>query len=325
MDTPFTLPDLDVLRLRMSMRLLADSRLPAFKGGLFRGGFGFAFQRATCPERCWGRANTCGEATICPYRWVFETPHPPDVPQMHDLQDVPRPFALRLSPDQRTNYRAGESLEFDLAIIGRGIEYLPYFLFGFARLGELGLGAGRTPARLERVEALEPWSPVGVVVYQDSRVVAPATLPRLGGPGMLDRAASLGSDLRLHIEMPLRVKAGGRMIDRVDLPAITRALAWRLDALATFHGVGPWAASHRGLAELARDVQVQQQQLRWLELERRSDHHGGPQSISLGGLVGSAVLRGVPLELRALLLAGSVVNVGKACVFGNGAISLEPI
>ena len=42
----------------------------------------------------------------------------------------------------------------------------------------------------------------------------------------------------------------------------------------------------------------------------------------VGGIVGSAVLRGVPEEVRAVLLAGSVVHVGKACVFGHCAFDL---
>ena len=37
MEAPFTLPDLAFTRLRMTMRLLADARLPAHKG-------------ATCPD-----------------------------------------------------------------------------------------------------------------------------------------------------------------------------------------------------------------------------------------------------------------------------------
>jgi hypothetical protein len=325
MDEPFALPNLDVLRLRLSMRLLADARLPAFKGALFRGGFGYAFQRATCPDHCWGRAHACGEAVICPYRWVFETPHPPGVAHLHDLQDLPRPFALRPPPDSRTSLRAGDLLEFDLALLGRGIDYLPYFLFGFARLGELGLGAMRSPARLERVEALEPWRPAGPVVYQNGHALAPPSLPRIGSAAIFEQAAALGPDLRLTIETPLRIKAGGQVLDHVDLPAFVRALAWRLDALATFHGGGPWGLSHRTLAERARDVFVQHQVVRWVQQERRSDHRGEPQSISLSGMVGSATLRDVPLELRALLLAGSLVNVGKASVFGNGAISVEAI
>lgn len=325
MDAVFTLPDLAFTRIRMTMRLLADARLPAHKGALFRGGFGYAFQRATCPDRCWGRARDCGAETICPYRWVFETPHPPGMPQLHDLQDVPRPFALRLGADRRTTYQAGEALEFGLTIIGRGADYLPYFLFGFARLGELGLGAGRSPARLERAELLEPWSPVGTVIYQDGRAISPPALLPLDGPAILARATKLPPDLRLRLETPLRVKAGGAFIDRLDLAALVRAAAWRLDALATFHGGGPWPVSQRALAEQARSVTVEQAQVRWEDWERRSDHRSGPQTVQMGGIVGGATLRGVPLELRAVLLAGALTNVGKASVFGNGALALEVI
>jgi hypothetical protein len=45
--------------------------------------------------------------------------------------------------------------------------------------------------------------------------------------------------------------------------------------------------------------------------------------MTLGGLLGSAVLRGVSLDLRAVLLAGSLVHVGKACVFGHGGYTVD--
>jgi hypothetical protein len=44
----------------------------------------------------------------------------------------------------------------------------------------------------------------------------------------------------------------------------------------------------------------------------------------LGGLLGSAVLHNVSPDLRTVLLAGSLVHVGKACVFGHGGYALQP-
>jgi len=67
---------------------------------------------------------------------------------------VPRPFVIEPPNDGRTHYPAGSALEFGLVLIGRGIDHLPYFLFGFEQLGRMGLGRQHTPARLERVEAL---------------------------------------------------------------------------------------------------------------------------------------------------------------------------
>jgi len=47
--------DLPLLRARVTMRLLDDTTLPAYKGAMLRGGFGYAFQRASCPPGMLGR------------------------------------------------------------------------------------------------------------------------------------------------------------------------------------------------------------------------------------------------------------------------------
>lgn len=342
---------LRLLRARVTLRLLAAAALPIYKGALLRGGFGYAFQRTSCPQPCWNRAEQCALGAICPYRWVFETPHPPGVPHLHDLQDVPRPFVIEPPLDHQRSYAAGAAIEFGLVLIGRGIDFLPYFLFGFERLGQLGLGRERTPFRLERVEALRPWQPVGVVVYQDGRVLAGARseepgsrrtgaqenssageqwarnqgddwLPKYDAAAILAEAARLPADLRLTLRTPLRVKARGAFIETFDLAAMVQAIGWRLNALATFHGDGPWGYDYRPLVEQARAVTVEQAQVQWADWERTSTRGAAPRTMKLGGLIGSAVLRGVGPDLRALLLAGSLVHVGKACVFGHGGVEI---
>ena len=192
------LPDLPILRLRLTIRLLIDAFLPAYKGAMLRGGFGYAFQRASCLQACWGRSHECTITPFCPYRWVFETPHPPDVAHLHDLRDVPRPFVIAAPDDTRTRYAAGDALEFGLTLIGRGVEYLPYFLFSFERLGVMGLGRDHAPFRLERVEALHPWQPTGTVIYQDGQVLQGAGhLPFIDATALSAYAQSLPADLRL--------------------------------------------------------------------------------------------------------------------------------
>jgi hypothetical protein len=321
------------------MRLLDDARLPAYKGAMLRGGFGIAFKRGSCPQTCWSHPKGCAIGAICPYRWVFETPHPPDVSHLHDLQDVPRPFVIEPPHDDRTQYGAGDALEFGLLLIGRGIDHLPYFLFGFEQLGRLGLGGARVPARLERVEALQPWRAIGQPIYQDGRVL-PAKdegrrtedegqktkdgLPIYDTALVAARAAALPADLRLTLRTPLRVKSRGAFIETIDLLALVQALCWRLNALATFHGSGPWPVDHRALAEQARSVTVEEAHTRWVDWERISSR-APQQRMKLGGIVGSALLRGVPPDVRMLLLMGSLVHVGKACVFGHGEYRLDGV
>lgn len=331
-DPPFSddpsvlLPEgLPLLRLRVTLRLLDDARLPAYKGGMLRGGFGYAFQRASCPEACWGAEAECPVVPVCPYRQVFAPPHPPDVAQLHDLRDVPRPFVLGLPNDQRETYLAGEALEFGLTLIGRGCEYLPFFVYGFERLGALGLGRDRVPARLERVEALAPWQPVGDVVYQDGRMPADAALPLLDGAEVLERAERLPAEFALSLRSPLRIKARGEWMRQFDTAALVRAVCWRLGALSAFYGAAPWTLDYRPLLAQAAALPIRTAQLDWVDWERTSTRGGTARRMNLGGLVGRVVLADVPYAVAAVLLMGSLIHAGKACVFGHGAYRIEQV
>lgn len=330
-EAPLVALALPIMRSRLTLRLLEDTTLPPYKGALLRGGFGYAFQRASCPQPCWGASERCAVQALCPYRWVFETPHPPHVAQLHDLHDVPRPFVIEPPLDHKRQYAAGDALEPGLVLIGRGIDYLPYFLYSFENLGRMGLGRTHARFRLERVEALRPWQPTGLAIYQDGRVMArtenreprTGTLPIYDAAAITARAAALPADLRLTLRTPMRVKARGDWLRAIDLPAIVQSMCWRLNALATFHGGGPWPVDHRALVEQARSIVVEQQQVQWVDWERTSTRGEQPRAMKLGGIVGSAVLRGVPPDVRALLLAGSIVHVGKAAVFGHGKIAVD--
>lgn len=317
-------PGLAVQRARVSMRLLADTTLPEYKGAMLRGGFGYAFQRISCPPRCWKLDQGCELAQLCPFRWIFATPRPAGIQQLHDLQDIPRPFVIMPPTDGRSSYAAGEALEFGLTLIGRAIDYLPFFLQSFEELGKLGLGRFQTPARLERVEALEPWSATGIVVYQDGRVQNTTTaLPVYDNASIVGRAMQLPADLRLTLRTPLRLKARGDILRHLDMPALVQAICWRLNTLSIFHGTGPWELNHRELAAAARSIAIEQPQLGWLDLRRSSTRGPQPETMPQGGLLGSVVLRDVPAQLRAILLSGGLVHVGKACTFGHGGISIE--
>lgn len=323
---PPALPPLPLLRARLTMRLLSDAALPAYKGGMLRGGFGYAFQRAACAPACRTGDQPCPAASPCPFRVIFDTPRPTEGGALHDLRDVPRPFVLGPPADERTRYAAGDSLEFDLTLIGRGAYYLPYFILSFEELGRMGLGRDLARARLERVELLPAWHPVGAVVYQDGRALsggAGLPPPSTDSADVLRRAGELLSRLRLTLRAPLRVKQRGDFMRVLDPAALIQAACWRIDALATFHGAGPWGLRYQPLVEAARSITIERAQLHWHEWQRTSTRGPEPKTMQLGGLLGSAVLAGVPEPLRAVLLLGSLVHVGKACVFGHGAYSLE--
>lgn len=316
---------LPFLRLRLTLRLLEDAPLPAAKGALLRGGFGYAFQRTCCPQSCWERSEQCAMASLCAFRWVFATPRPPDVAEFHDLQDIPRPFVIEPPVDGRTNYHAGETLEFGLTLIGRGIEHLPYFLFGFEELGRMGLGRRWAKARLERVVALPAWAPDGQVIYQDGHAVVGPQLPLLDAHTLQQHAGTLPSTLRITMHTPLRLKANNAFLQRFNFPAIVRAIGWRLTVLARFYGQQPWNYDYRPWIEQAQQVTITEERTYWDDLLRTSTRGGLPRTMPHGGIVGNVLLRDVPVPLREALVVGSIIHVGKSCTFGHGGYWLGPV
>lgn len=320
---PLSLPtNLPLLRARVSLRVLDETRLPAYKGALLRGGFGFAVQRAACLRACWGQVERCQAAALCPYRRIFETPRPPGVADLHDVQDVPRTFVIEPPLDGKTHYAAGDALEFGLVLIGRGIEDLPAFLYGFEQLGRMGLGKQHARARLERVEVLQPWQPVGVPIYFDERVQDTPALPLYDAATIAAQAVRLPATVRLDLRSPTRIKARGEFVQVLEPVALVQSLGWRVRALSLFHGIDSADYDYRALVAQAQASRVATAQVRWWDWERTSTRFATPRTMKLGGLVGSAVLADVSLAVRALLVLGTLTHVGKACVFGHGGYTL---
>lgn len=324
-DPPLVFPPLSVLRARVTYRLLAATTLPAAKGALLRGGFGYAFQRASseCPRPCWGHADTCAASMVCPYRQYFEPSRQEQGGPLHDLQDMPRAFVIEPPLDDKRAYAPGDGLEFGLVLVGSAIAVLPNFLYGFAELGQTGLGRDLAKAHLERAEALRPFQHTGVTIYADGRPQVPVDPPTHNLAELPALAAALPADLRLTLYTPLRVKSAGEYIERVDLGAIVQAACWRIAALTSFYGERPWESDYRPVVAAARRVRVEREEVRWVDWERTSTRGEGRRSMKLGGLVGTAALREVPPEVRAALLGATLLHVGKAYVFGHGRIQLS--
>jgi hypothetical protein len=144
---------LEVAKYRLVIRPREALLLPEYKGSAFRGGFGHALRRVVCPfsdGRCY---RGCIQPGRCVYSYVFETPLPEEVAAIfapnRGVLDAPHPFVLEPPEDEKQYYSVNDHLAFHLILIGRAMEYLPYFLFTFDELGRMGLGKGKGRFQLE--------------------------------------------------------------------------------------------------------------------------------------------------------------------------------
>ncbi len=301
------------------------------KSNVLRGALGTMLRRLCCPPQCPG-ARQCELRATCPYAQVFEPAPPSGAPALSNYEAIPRPFVIRpplahdagaIRIETKTRYEPGEGLEFGLILVGRIVEFLPYFVLTFERLGEEGLGLNRARCRLERVAQVNvgtgiPACPV-VVFDGASRVMRHATAhSAFHTPHSALRTPR--SALALHFLTPTHLVFEEQAVREPEFHHLVRRLRDRLNALATFYCGGPLELDFKGLGEHARAVRCARRDLHWEARERCSARTGRRHGI--GGFVGECAFAAdgedALAEFLPLLELGQYLHVGKHTAWGNG-------
>jgi hypothetical protein len=311
---------LRLARYRFVLEALDDLRLPAYQGSVLRGGFGWAFRRTVCHQSHVPSCKDCLLRGTCPYAYVFDTPPPDGSDLLSKSSDIPLPFVIEPPLDLGRHYGPGRPLPFDLILIGKGIDYLAYFLVAFQKLGEMGLGHDRVPFRLAQITT--PTRQGEVVVFDGEGALLGTGGGLVQAADLHTRAEALPTD-RLTVEFltPTRLKHDGRYHSAPDFHVLVRALLRRTSSLAYFHGGQRWDTDYRGWIERAQAVRIAAAHTRWVEWERYSSRQ--KQRTSIGGTVGRMVYEGDLASFRPLLALGEWIHAGKACVFGNGQMRVS--
>lgn len=306
----------------LRLKAADEIRLPVYKGSTLRGGFGYALKEVSCAlkhQDC----GTCMLRDRCIYLYLFETPPPPDAEMMRLYPTAPHPFIIEPPGDSDRIIRQGEDFGFGLTIVGRALEYLPYFVYAFIRLGERGLGKKKGAFSLEDVSIV---SRDGLLsIYQADSVSLKKPDVSSTSRMVEDRCRALNSTQCLSIEFktPARIKSDGHLTDAPEFHHLIRALLRRLSAFSYFHCDKKLEVDFRGLIERARKVECVSSNLVWRDWERYSSRQ--KQKMTLGGFVGEMKFAGDLFEFLPLLAWGEVLHVGKAASFGLGKYTLETL
>ena len=319
-------------RYRLVLEALEPLDLPPFKGSALRGGFGHTFKRLVCfqPKQC---DEHCSLGNTCPYGYIFETAPPENSEVLRTQDEVPRPFIIEPPDDRRTLISPGERLTFGLTLVGRAINYLPYFILVFRELGQAGLGRRRGKYRLAAIDSVAPLSLIGrgaggegegqgQSIYRAEDDTIRAADTSFGGEVIAARAAALPAD-RLTVDFltPARLKHEGRWTQSgPPFHVLVKTLLARVSSLSYFHCGQRWEADFRGLIDRAAGVRIAQAQTRWEDWSRFSGRQ--EQRIEMGGLVGRITYAGDLRDYLPLLALGEWVHVGKGTVFGNGKYAI---
>lgn len=323
MTTMLTLPTLPLARYTFTLRMAEATTLPAYKGGLLRGGFGMTFRRSVC---AYPQLPPCADCLLkqrCAYPPIFEPTPPADSEVLRTHSDIPRPFVLMPPTDRRTTYAAGDPLAFDLILIGSAIESLPYFIVTFQRLGEIGLGRTRAKYNLEEVTDQNLQSGIRTPLLQAGAIVTP-TLPPGAAATQIYRAQLpvAGRQATLTFETPTALKHQDRIGQGAPpFHVLIRTLLRRVSSLSYFYGGQQWAIDYRGWIARAESVDVAAAKVQWVNRSRYSTRQ--QQRTDLSGIIGRVTYRGDLAPFLPFLQLGGLVHVGKNAVFGNGRYRVE--
>jgi hypothetical protein len=325
---------------RFTIAPLQPLAVPAVnKANMLRGGFGHSFRRLCCVPQCRDTKN-CLVANSCPYKAVFEPSPPPGADRLSRNQDIPRPFVFRAPQTQQTRFEPGERFEFGLVLIGRALDFLPYFVLSFRELAREGLGLNRARCTLERVEQLgladnresvlndlssvpsNP-SPVTSLVYSAEDQLFQANGSSTADEWIAFRLRDLGANGKTSLQRvtvrfltPTFLRADGEVVRRPEFQHLFKRLRDRINALGTFFGHGPLDVDFRGLGDRAEKVRTASAHIEWVERFRTSSKTH--QRHELSGFVGEAVYEGDLSEFLPWLALGELVHVGKHASWGNG-------
>ena len=328
-ESPYRLPAIPYLRLRVTLRAEERALLPGYKGSMLRGAFGHALRRAVCAMGPKQACASCALRRECVYPRLFETLIEGEAPPfLKGLSTAPRPYVFEPAQEEmgRREYAAGETLSFDLLLFGRAVELQAYALLAIERMAEAGLGRRRQRFVLERVEHPAPpgdgggWRAGFVRGERTWQEPVPAAVP---DPGALAPVLA-GGAVELRLLTPLRIKSDGR----VDAPFNFRKLVFlavrRALEVTHFHGVDGQAAEldweFRPLLEAASRVRIAERDLEWYDWERWSNRQG--TSMRFGGHVGRLRLEGELEPFAELLATAEVLHVGKGATFGLGRVEV---
>jgi len=297
-----------------------DAILPEYKGSTFRGLFGHALKKVVCAlkrEDC----RDCLLRSRCVYALVFETT-PPSAANAGKARIAapPHPYVISPVATPQTRYRQGESFDFTLLLFGQANDYLPYFVYAFAQIGQAGVGKSikgkRATFSLEKVIA------GGEIAYSADcgKIVEGQFAHELLLTDAPDEQRT-ADVLEINLLTPLRLKYDNHLEASLPFHILVRAALRRISSLMAAYGAGEPALDYRGLVARARDIRILSSSLRWFDWQRYSNRQD--QAMLMGGMIGKVSYEGNLGEFLPLIRFCEKVHLGKQTTFGLGKFSMH--
>uniref|UniRef100_A0A7C5PRB7 CRISPR system precrRNA processing endoribonuclease RAMP protein Cas6 n=1 Tax=Thermodesulfobium narugense TaxID=184064 RepID=A0A7C5PRB7_9BACT len=296
----------------IKLKLLDSTTLPKYKGITLRGGFGNIFKSIACIQK----AIDCKDCILtgsCIYRKIFDSPRPQNTTKMTKYPYIPHPFII-FSQNHETSFDNGDILDFGLVLLGSYIENLPFFVYTFIKLGEIGLGKNR--AKFEVISVRDE----DVELFDKSRKTIN---PFVKDPSFLsvEKISSLKGNklkkLKIDFLSPLSLRFEGKTVLLPHFHILIRNILRRISLLEFFYGEPSFDSSFiiKCINE-SFEVKILENNTYLVNLKRFSGRQ--KKLINHIGLVGDITFSNVPNNLAYLIDSAKDISIGRNTSFGFG-------
>ncbi|MCX8027407.1 MAG: CRISPR system precrRNA processing endoribonuclease RAMP protein Cas6 [Thermodesulfovibrionales bacterium] len=307
-------------KYRLTFVAVDDLFLPSFKGSTLRGGFGNAFKKVVCALK----KHDCGDCLLkknCIYSYIFETSVESAKLTQSNIpatEKIPHPFVIEPDISEKRKYEKGEELSFHLILIGRAVEYLPYFIYTFDILGEIGVGKQRGRYLLKEVLSDDKQ----IYKHTDKNIINTVShLLEIDEDSLTTMDTGYKEqDLVIKFVTPTRLKSNRDLVVRIDFSTLIKNALRRLCLLSTAHCFNPpprW--DHKTIINNAQSIQIVEDKTRWFDLQRYSNRQ--KTTMKFGGVVGEIKYKGNLSYFMPIIKAVEVLHIGKGTAFGLGKIN----
>jgi len=277
--------------------------LPTFKGSTFRGKFGHTLKRTICimsHRDC----DRCEIREKCAYTFIFKAKN-------ERGEEITPPFIIEPPLTGKQFFLKGEKLHLGLTLIGKAIEYLPYFIYTFIRMGQEGIGRDRGKYELDAVRSISI-SGQKVELYDLEKQSLSTEIQLID----LDQIKTqLFPQITIHFLTPTQIKKNGKMARDIDMEILLSAILRRYHRLRHYY-----TDENKEKFEidwkLARQVKIIHQELRPVHFKRFSNRQKRP--VPVDGITGKITFSGNLTPFYPWLKIGEFLHVGKGAVFGLG-------
>jgi len=73
----------------------------------------------------------------CVYSLIMETPIPEDHPYHRKYKSAPHPYIIVPPLTRRQYFNPDNLMSFEIVLVGKANEYLPYFIYTFTEMGRI--------------------------------------------------------------------------------------------------------------------------------------------------------------------------------------------